>query len=92
MKIAKQDPPGRFRYDWDEIIATAKANPGEWIKPEREYPHSVYSVLANGKNSLLPTDQFKFRTSGTRYDIEGKRWCYIYFQYVGPTDERESNT
>lgn len=89
MKISKEGPPGRFQYDWDEIVAMGKAHPGEWIKPEREYPHSLYSALRNGKNSRLPPSEWDFRTSSTNYDIEGKRWCHIHFKYT-PTEESKA--
>lgn len=88
MKINKEGPPGRFQYDWAEIVAMAKANPGEWIKPEQEYPHSLYTALVRGKNSLFPTNEYEFRTSGTRYDIEGKRWCHLHVRH---TPEKVSN-
>lgn len=89
MRIDKQAPPGRYRYEWDEIVAAAEANPGEWIKPDREYPHSVYSALSRGKNSKFPPSEYMFRTSGTRFDIEGKRWCYIYVLHQ-PTESDDS--
>lgn len=91
MKIKTDEPaPGRFRYEWDEIIAAAKANPNEWVMPEKEYPHSLYAALLHGKNSKFVVGEWSFSTSGTRYDIKGKRWCHLHFKYDGPKEE--SNT
>lgn len=89
MKITKEGPPGRFQYDWDEIVEAAEASPGEWIKPEREYPHSLYTALVRGKNSHFPLGEYEFRTSGTRYDIDGKRWVHLHFKKI---NKRASNT
>lgn len=89
MKISKESPPSRSKYDYDAILAMARANPGEWIKPEREYPHSLYASLARGNNSLFPLGEFEFRTSGNRYDLNGKRWCHLHIRLI-PEDERES--
>lgn len=88
MKISKEGPPGRYQYDWDEIVKVADANPGEWIKPEREYPHSVYTAISRGKNRYFPPGKYEFRTSGNRYDIDGKRLCYLHIRRV-VTNEKE---
>lgn len=84
MKIKKGDPPTRFQYEgWDEVADAAKSSPGEWVTPQREYPHSVVTALVRGKNRLFPRDQFEFRTSDTRYDIDGRRHCTIHVRYTG---------
>lgn len=90
MKIAKERPPGRLQYDWEPIVEAAKASPGQWVKPEQLFPHTLYGALSRGKNRLLPPDQFEFRTGNNHYDIEGKRWCNLYFRYLGDTNERET--
>lgn len=83
MKIAKGDPPGRFQYEgWDAIKDAAMEVPNEWVTPDREYPHSVVTALQRGKNSILPPNEFEFRTSETRYDIEGRRFCRLHIRYT----------
>lgn len=90
MKVTKEAAPGRFRYDWDEIVTAAKASPREWIKPDHEYPHSVYTALSRGKNSKFPLGEWEFQTSATRYDIEGKRWCALHIRYTPQEKEDQA--
>lgn len=76
-------PPGRYRYDWDDVVSEGKANPGVWIVSRTEMKHSVYGVLSRGGNRKFETGAWRFATSGTRFDIDGKRWCLIHFKYIG---------
>lgn len=89
MEITKGDPPGRFQYDgWQAIKDAAISAPNEWLTVDREYPHSVITALQRGKNSLFPPEQWQWRTSETRYDIEGRRWCKLHVRY---TPQEETN-
>lgn len=92
MKITKSDPPSRFKFDWDPLIAAAKASPNEWVTTDKDYPHSVATLLQRGRHSLFPKGQYEIATSNNHYDIEGKRWCALHIRYTGQTGSQEEGS
>lgn len=92
-KVVLEEPPEdptRGRYDWSEISATIKQNPGKWHKVFDFDSTSLATMIRNGDvASLRPSDGWQIRTANNRRLTDegtGKevRKCTLYLRFVKP--------
>lgn len=78
-----EDPPtSRRRYDWDQIAAQLRQNPGEWAKVFEYDRTSIVNALRQGAIAVLHPDRgFQIRTrNNVRHPV---RMCTLYMRWNG---------
>lgn len=83
-EVTWEDPPlGRGRYDWNQIAAQLRANPGQWAKVFEFDRTSVVNAVRQGSVRVLsPELGFEVKT---RNNVRGPvRMCSMFMRWVDP--------